>query len=252
MLDLLARTLDPASRVVRTWSLPGDVSAFELEGADGQRQRLVVRRHGPRDLARNPNIAADEFRLLNVVQAAGVPVPTPRLSAPCLVVDYVEGEVGPAGTAFVAQFAAALLRIHAVEADVSFLPRRVLAGTRNRPVLLHGDFWPGNTLWRDGRLVAVLDWEDAGVGDPLADVANARLELLWALGLEAMEHFTDEYRSAPRQVDMTDLPYWDLRADLRLTPRITEWGLDDTTEKVMRERREMFVTRSLEQLAERR
>ena len=29
----------------------------------------------------------------------------------------------------------------------------------NRPVLLHGDFWPGNILWRDGRLVAVIDWE---------------------------------------------------------------------------------------------
>jgi aminoglycoside phosphotransferase (APT) family kinase protein len=40
-------------------------------------------------------------------------------------------------------------------------------------VLLHGDFWPGNALWRDGALVAILDWEDAAIGDPLADVANA-------------------------------------------------------------------------------
>jgi aminoglycoside phosphotransferase (APT) family kinase protein len=33
-------------------------------------------------------------------------------------------------------------------------------------------------LWRDGRIVAVIDWEDAQVGDPLADLANTRLELL--------------------------------------------------------------------------
>jgi aminoglycoside phosphotransferase (APT) family kinase protein len=36
----------------------------------------------------------------------------------------------------------------------------------------------------------VLDWEDAAIGDPLADVANVRLELLWARGIEAMEPFT--------------------------------------------------------------
>jgi aminoglycoside phosphotransferase (APT) family kinase protein len=35
--------------------------------------------------------------------------------------------------------------------------------------LLHGDYWPDNTLWRDGRLVCVIDWEDAALGDPLAD-----------------------------------------------------------------------------------
>ncbi len=33
-------------------------------------------------------------------------------------------------------------------------------------------------LWKDGQLVAVIDWEDAPLGDPLADVANSRLESL--------------------------------------------------------------------------
>jgi aminoglycoside phosphotransferase (APT) family kinase protein len=36
---------------------------------------------------------------------------------------------------------------------------------RNASVLLHGDFWPGNTLWKDGQLVAIIDWEDAASGD---------------------------------------------------------------------------------------
>ena len=30
--------------------------------------------------------------------------------------------------------------------------------------LVHGDLWHGNTLWDDGRLAAVLDWDCAGVG----------------------------------------------------------------------------------------
>jgi aminoglycoside phosphotransferase (APT) family kinase protein len=47
---------------------------------------------------------------------------------------------------------------------------------------LHGDYWPGNLLWNDGKLAAVLDWEDAERGDPLADIALARLDICWAFG----------------------------------------------------------------------
>ena len=107
---------------------------------------------------------------------------------------------------------------------------------------------PGNTLWRDGRLVAVIDWEDAAIGDPLADVGNTRLELLWALGAEAMDEFTRRYESAAPTVDLADLPHWDLRADRRLTPRIPEWGLDEVTQRSMREKREAYVARALESL----
>lgn len=35
---------------------------------------------------------------------------------------------------------------------------------------VHGDPNPTNLLWRDGRCVALLDWELAGVGEPLADI----------------------------------------------------------------------------------
>ena len=118
-------------------------------------------------------------------------------------------------------------------------------------MLLHGDFWPGNTLWKDGRLVAVIDWEDAAIGDPLADVANARLELLWALGIDAMKAFTRRYASIATAVDFTDLPYWDLWADLRLAGRTSEWGLDEITEKAMRAGHEAFVAHALEQLSSR-
>jgi aminoglycoside phosphotransferase (APT) family kinase protein len=66
---------------------------------------------------------------------------------------------------------------------------------RNPSALLHGDFWPGNTLWRDGQLMAIIDWEDAQFGDPLADVANSRLEILWAFGIDVMQRFTHQYHN---------------------------------------------------------
>ena len=85
--------------------------------------------------------------------------------------------------------------------------------SRNPPMLLHGDFWPGNVLWKDGELAAVIDWEDAKIGDPLSDLANARLEVLWAFGWDAMRDFTRMYLDAAR-VDDAGLLYWDLFAAL--------------------------------------
>lgn len=48
---------------------------------------------------------------------------------------------------------------------------------RNKPAavprtsLVHSDMGPGNFLYRDGRIVAVLDWEVAHWGDPMEDLA---------------------------------------------------------------------------------
>lgn len=45
-----------------------------------------------------------------------------------------------------------------------------------RLALVHGDYRMGNFVWRDGRIVAILDWERAFIGDPIADVAFSRIE----------------------------------------------------------------------------
>jgi aminoglycoside phosphotransferase (APT) family kinase protein len=39
------------------------------------------------------------------------------------------------------------------------------------PTLVHGDYHYGNLLYRDRRVVAVLDWEIAEIGQPLLDLA---------------------------------------------------------------------------------
>ena len=294
--EKVAQKIDSRSRLLRAWKLQGGVSAqvtaLEVERPDGYRQKMIVRQCGEADLKYNPQIAADEFRLLQLLRSYGLAVPMPYyldrsdeiFSTPYIVLEYVEGETefAPSNLSdFLSQFATQLSRIHQIDAsrsDVAFLPKfeeRTARLLRERPaqidesldegrirnvleetwplpqhstsVLLHGDFWPGNVLWRDGQLVAIIDWEDAALGAPLADVANSRLEILWAFGSNAMQGFTQQYQ-AMTSIDFTDLPYWDLYAALRPISKIAGWGLDDLTEKNMRERHRWFTAQAFEKI----
>jgi aminoglycoside phosphotransferase (APT) family kinase protein len=293
----LVRQFEPESRLVRVWELEGGVSAqvtgLEIERPGGRSKKLVVRRHGPRDLQDNPNIAADEFRLLQIIRASGLPTPTPYhfdhssevFSTPCIVLEYVEGATvfAPSDLSeFIREMAAQLSRIHTLDClnlDLSFLPDQSIQTAktlgvrpeildesigegrirdaleslwpwtqRNESALLHGDFWPGNILWKDGRIATVIDWEDARTGDPLSELANTRLEMLWAFGIDAMNDFTDQYKSE-MPLDFSDLPYWDLYAALRPAFRIPDWVEGDVAEEAMRKGHRRFVTQAFERLS---
>lgn len=202
-------------------------------------------------------------------------------ASPYVVVEHVDGTTDPSPTTAVEaadQLATCLSRIHRVDwasLNLPFLPKQdercarllrarpeqaaespdehrirdALAAIgplkrRNRSVLLHGDFWPGNVLWNDGRLVAVIDWEDAAIGDPLADLGNSRLEILWAFGIATMQRFTAWYL-AMSTIDAAHLPYWDLCASLRSVARIGEWATDDADEARMREAHRWFVDQAM-------
>jgi aminoglycoside phosphotransferase (APT) family kinase protein len=106
--------------------------------------------------------------------------------------------------------------------------------------------------------VAVIDWEDAALGDPLADFAISRFDVLCIFGREAMRSFTAQYR-ALMAIDYTDLPYWDLCAALRFVRMagsdLAGWaafyplfGRHDITEHTLREHYTFFVTQALEKL----
>lgn len=208
------------------------------------------------------------------------------LSTPYLIVEYSDGEpeFNPSNVSdFILQAATHLLTIHNVGglgSELSFLPNKTDAYTenlakrpdrldesigeggireklesvwpipqRNKTVLLHGDFWPGNLLWKDGQLVAVIDWEDAGLGDPLTDLAITRLEMLSAFGTEAMRQFTEQY-TAMASIDCGNLPYWDLYAALRSAFKIADWAGSESAEITMRERHTCFVTQAFDAIAD--
>ncbi|MDQ3893153.1 MAG: phosphotransferase [Actinomycetota bacterium] len=286
--ERFVQTLYPGATLLRASALEGGVSArvtaLRVKLADGETTMLVARQH--RAVAAEFRLL-QVVRSLGLPAPAPFHLDESCevLSTPVIVTEFIDGRPGSPRTNLadrLRQLASTLAAIHGTDSskfDLTFLPHRnapyddMAAASRsaavepryerhirealrlasrlvqrNRSVLLHGDFWPGNTLWKDGRLVAVIDWDDAAFGDPLADVANARLEILFASGVEAMDAFTDEYRAAIPSVDFAHLPYWDLWADLRLVPRIGEWGLDDETERTMRERHALFVTQAFDRL----
>ncbi len=121
-------------------------------------------------------------------------------------------------------------------------------------VFLHGDFWPGNTIWRDGEIACVIDWEEPHIGDALYDVSITRSELLFAFGEEAMEVFTDAYQDLSG-MDLSNLAFWDLCAALRPMGNFAAWagswaalGRTDITEAGMRALHLVFVDAAMAQL----
>jgi aminoglycoside phosphotransferase (APT) family kinase protein len=65
-----------------------------------------------------------------------------------------------------------------------------------RPVLVHGDFRPGNVLFGADRIVGILDWEMAHVGDPGEDLAWAYRALWSPERFVALDEFAAAYEAA--------------------------------------------------------
>jgi aminoglycoside phosphotransferase (APT) family kinase protein len=252
------------ARLQKVWEMEGGVSAsvwgLEIEHANGEVEKLILREGA----TKAPSMS--ELHLLLMLHRVGLPVPKgygcgsgETFPSNFIIMEFVDGKADFAPDnlpSLLEQMLNTLLKIHAVsliEHDFSFLPKyreRVLnrlerpsqSSEENRiyeaikpffsqeasarEVLLHGDYWAGNLLWNEGKLLAVIDWEDAALGEPLADLANARLELLWAYGVEAMQRFTEGYQANMQDVDFSDLPYWDLFAALRPMNQISTWGLE--------------------------
>jgi aminoglycoside phosphotransferase (APT) family kinase protein len=262
---------------------------------DTTTRRVVVRRPTTSTPEETLRVVSCEHALLSHCTALGIPAPKPcflDVVAGALVLEHIEGapEFAPASpTDMLHQMATQLARIHrsAITSEFGFLRRRNdsvgrtvlqsparLDGTLDEPrlrsaltalwpwpqynadALLHGDYWPGNLLWKGGKLVAVLDWEEAEVGDPLADVAVSRLDILWAFGEEAMHIFTECYRERT-EIDWRNLACWDLCVGLRPMSNLDRWARGyaeppicrpDVTELSMREGHRRFVHQALRSL----
>jgi aminoglycoside phosphotransferase (APT) family kinase protein len=252
-LHALVARLAPGASLQRAWPLTGGVSASVVAVAftrpDGVSERVVVRQrqaHAWKSV--HGEDLTFEYELLVHLHEHGLPVARPRLLdvSGALVLDFVDGTTElPSDPAL--PMAATLARIHATPlAGLPALPERGdpipellewLPSTSGLgPVLeargrfcgparlVHGDYWPGNLLWRDGRLVAVLDWEDAAIGDPLSDLACARAELACAADEAVVQQFTDEYLRQTG-LDATRLAVWDLYVSTAALLSMDQWGL---------------------------
>ena len=83
-------------------------------------------------------------------------------------------------------------------------------------VLVQGDTGPGNFLYEDGRVTAVVDWELAHLGDPMDDIAWLSLRTVQ----DTFTHFPDRLREyeelSGHTIDPARVWYYRLCAETRL------------------------------------
>lgn len=89
-------------------------------------------------------------------------------------------------------------------------------------VFLHTDFWPGNTMWLGQQLVAVIDWEGCGTGDPAYDVAYCAMDMRYVGYDVAAEAFIATYLAESGR-ELANFKYWELVSLCRPMPDIGNW-----------------------------
>ena len=265
--------LIPGARIKSASVLTGGVSAdvyrLNLHLANGNQETLVLRVHGSTHSGHGAEL---EFQLLKALHEAGVPVPEPLYVSqaveqgtdPFLLMRFIAGSSEIPSDQLAGRvelMAKALADIHCVPTDsLPVLPQRLnplpevfeflpegeawqelkpllnsLGNTDydQTPRLLHGDFWPENLLWNDGRIAGILDWEDSALGDPMADVAGARVELRYLFGHSVMDQFTQAYQQH-LPVDPKRLMLWQIYVASAAQKYMGEWGLPAQREAHMR------------------
>ena len=88
--------------------------------------------------------------------------------------------------------------------------------------LLHGDFWPGNTIWDGETLLAIVDWEGPAVGEPMLDVGYFLTDAVY-FGIEIEDTFLEGYEKASGN-QIEDLLFWKMAAAARAMPDVGPWA----------------------------
>ena len=84
------------------------------------------------------------------------------------------------------------------------------------PVIVQGDTGPGNFLYQDGRITAVLDWELAHFGDPMDDLGWLALRAVQEPFTDFADRLADYERASGIAVDLDRLRYYRLFAELKV------------------------------------
>jgi aminoglycoside phosphotransferase (APT) family kinase protein len=233
------KALDWCGDVVRVTALEGGASSAVHAVTLRDGRDLVLRRYvRPEWLAEEPGVATREAVALELVHG----LPAPRLvkldpdgsqaGAPAVLMTRLEGAHD--WRPDLAQLAALLVRIHAIAPPADALPAYSpysleLTGpppcsTRpdvwhqafavfNGPApdhdhaLIHRDFHPGNVLWRGNVMTGIVDWPNASIGAPQADIGHCRWNLARSQGIAAADELV-RLTGAPYD------PYWDVVAAL--------------------------------------
>ncbi len=120
---------------------------------------------------------------------AAVPPPTPDMLARLVEAAHAIHAVDGIGVApFEPYVVLAEARPPAASTRPELWERAIAAGLAapapTRTTLVHRDYHPGNTLWREGTLTGIVDWTNASRGAPGYDFGYLRVNLLITYGQE--------------------------------------------------------------------
>lgn len=227
------------------------VHALDVRDADGRTRELVLRRFVCLDwLGEEPDTALREATALRLLDGGRLPTPRlvavdpdgSAAGAPAVLMTRLPGRTvwdPPVVDQFLRALAAPLPAIHAtaIPAGVVVPPYSHYGIRMHRPPtwasqpevwlraievlegpapdgdrgFIHRDYHPGNVLWRAGRVSGLVDWVNASVGSPWADVGHCRVNIASELGQGAAERFLEIYRVVSGRSDDYH-PYWDISA----------------------------------------
>jgi len=272
-IDVAISAAFPNARIVRHTPLEGGVSAnvtlIEIETLGGETRKCVLREHGSRHCGHPAKL---EFDLLSALHKLDLPVAQPfafhagdgAANEPWVLIEYIEGETPnpvdkPGGR--IDTMAEQLCALHSAATEtlpdlplridpqpelLEFLPegaewnglRQTLLRLGPQPfsgtlALLHGDYWPANIIVRDDAIEAVIDWEDAALGDPLSDVACAQLELRYIHGEWGAQRFAAAY-AGQRPLDPHRFALWQAYVAAAGASNMGQWGLPPEQVAAMR------------------
>ncbi len=264
-----------------------DVFLLQVKDHQGYRAQWVLRQNKKADTQTAASIAISrEYELAHALYRQGFCVPEPlavcldttEFGEPFWVMAFISGstDLGDGDLrARLEAMAEALVQIH--KAPISalkklpnrtnpipelydYLPsgalwsqlRRLLSDNRfceysGTPSLLHGDFWAGNLIWDQDQLVGILDWEDAAIGDPMCDLATARLEILWKFDDATAQQFTKHYAQR-LPIDRWRLALWQVFVGSAALKFMGDWGLDAKVVNRMERCSKTFIESSAQQV----
>ena len=232
------------------------------------------------------NSAKTEYKLLECLKETTIPSAVPvyldssgsLLGKPFFISSYIEGSqnLGSKDDAFFIEIIANQLKnIHMVNTDnLPKLPLRVdpLEGLLDYLPkkdnwieireyikelsfekynadfkLLHGDFWPGNLLWKSDNIVGVVDWDYAAIGDPLYDLAVSCLMFRYLYGQQDMESFKVAYIDQS-EFDEKRFLLWSINIASSTLYFINEWRLTNEDKDKMIDTAKLIISESYDQI----
>ena len=122
-----------------------------------------------------------------------------------------------------------------------------------RHTFVHGDFWQGNTLWKDHRHTGTIDWDCAGVGPAGVDLGSARCDAALMYGDGAEQEVLAGWREGMGEPPK-NVGWWDVVAATCTPPDLSMWlpnfhhqGRTDLDLATVTLRRDSFLAAALDE-----